>query len=107
MSADLGSVMLGVTNGINAFTVFLPKLSDVRKAGNADPDVIGDVRMGEVAAVTLTMGIGAISSMMTQSSLPTYIALLVCVVLVFLYEAALRGDRPFSPKNVGGFDATE
>lgn len=105
MSADFGATMLGVTSGISSFTTFLPSLSEVRKASADDPQMVGDVRMGEVASITLTMGIGAISSALTRSALPTYVAFLVCLVLVILYETALRGNSPFSPRSINA--ATE
>lgn len=102
MPADpsvIGPATLGVTQGISAFTTFLPKLSDVRKAGPTDIDIAADVRLGEVAAVTLTIGIGVITSSLTGSPVPAYTALLMCLVLVCLYESTLRADRPFEPKS--------
>lgn len=88
--------MLGVTAGINTFANFLPKFSDIRKADPVNnPDIAADVRMGELAGVTLTMGIGVIASSLTRSSVPTFTALVMCVFLVGVYESALRADRPF------------
>lgn len=96
MSDLFGPAMLGVTAGINTFASMLPKLTDIRKADPVNnPDVAADVRMGEVAGVTLTMGIGVIASSLTRSSVPTFTALVMCVILVGVYESALRADRPF------------
>lgn len=93
-----GPAMLGVTQSITAFTTLLPNLSDVRKADPTDASFAADVRMGEVGAVALTIGVGAIASSLTGSSIPVGTSLFMCIVLLTVYESALRGDRPFEPK---------
>jgi hypothetical protein len=96
MSDMFGPAMIGVTSGIQAFQNLLPKLSDVRKADPVNnPDIAADVRMGEIGGVALTLGIGVISSSLTKSPLPTMTALMMCIVLVAVYESALRANRPF------------
>lgn len=97
MSTDIfGPAMLGVTTGIQAFQGLLPRISDIRRADpQNNPDVAADVRLGEVAGVTLTMGIGIIASSLTGSSIPAFTALLMCLILVCIYESTLRADRPF------------
>lgn len=95
-----GAATLGITQGIGAFQFFLPRLSDVRKGGMDDPELVGDVRMGEVAAITLCVGVGAIVSSLTGSTVPVIVSIVVSAILICLYEAALRGDRPFEPKGV-------
>jgi len=96
MTDVYGPAMLGVTTGLGAFMAMLPKLSDIRRANmETDPAIAADVRMGEVAGVTLTMGIGLISSSLARSPIPTYTALIMSVILVGVYESALRSNRPF------------
>lgn len=91
-----GPAMLAVTTGIQAFQGMLPRISDIRRAdAMGDPGIAADVRMGEVAGVTLTMGIGIIASSLTGSAVPAFTALLMCFILVMLYESTLRADRPF------------
>lgn len=95
----IGPATLGVTQGISAFVTFLPKLSEVRKANvEVNTDTAADVRLGEIAAVTLTLGIGVITSSLTGSPVPAYTAVFMCAVLVTLYECTLRADRPLEPK---------
>ena len=90
-----GPASLAMTQGITAFYTFLPKFSDVRKNDPSNnPDFAADVRMGEVAAVTVTMGIGLIASSITGSSAPAIVAAITCGVLIFLYESTLRAQRP-------------
>lgn len=100
MPSDIiGPASLAVSQGFSAFQFFLPKLSEVRRANvDTNPDIVGDVRLGEVAAFTLTLGVGAIVSSLTGSAVPAFVALLIGAMLVFVYEAALRGDKPLNPK---------
>lgn len=93
-----GPAMLGVTQGITAFTTLIPPLADIRKADPSDASFAADVRMGEVGAVTLTLGIGVISSSLTGSPIPAGTAVLMCAILLCVYESALKGDRPFEAK---------
>lgn len=94
-----GTALLSVTQGVASFGAFLPKISEVRRADPANnPDVAADVRMGEVAAATLTLGIGAIASSLTGSMVPAVTALLMAIILISLYESTLRTYKPFEPK---------
>jgi hypothetical protein len=94
----LGAATIGMSQGLSAFTTFLPKLSDVRKADyQTNPELVGDVRYGEVAASAITIGIGAIVSSLTGSPIPAFVSVLICVVLIVVYESALKGNRPFEP----------
>lgn len=91
-----GPAVLSVTTSIQAFYTLLPKLSEVRKADPVgNPDIAADVRMGEVGAVALTLGVGAIASSLTGSSLPAVTGLAMALILVGVYEATLRAHRPF------------
>ncbi len=96
MSDLFGPAMLSVTTGVQAFYTLLPKLSEIRKADPVNnPDIAADVRMGEVGAVALTLGVGAIASSLTRSPLPAITGLVMAVVLVGVYETALRSHSPF------------
>lgn len=99
-SEILGPTALAITQGVSGFQTFLPKLSDVRKANaSVDLDMVGDVRLGEVAATALCIGVGAIVSSLTGSPIPTFVAALVSAVLICVYETALRADRLMEPKS--------
>lgn len=96
-----GPATLGITQGVTAFNVFLPKFTDIRKADPANnPEFAADVRMGEVAAATVTIGIGMIASSITGSSVPTVTAVVVVLMLVVLYESTLKANRPFERGSV-------
>lgn len=99
MSEVLGPASLAAGQAISSFTTFLPKLSDVRSSNAAaEPGMVGDVRLGEVAASAVTLGIGIIASSLSGSSIPMYAAAFVALILIVVYETALRGDGLFEPK---------
>jgi hypothetical protein len=94
---DLGAATIALGQTVGAFQFFLPRLSDVRKSTMDDVDMVGDVRMGEVAASALCIGIGAMVSSLSGSPYPALVSVLTAGVLVVLYETALRGNKPMNP----------
>jgi hypothetical protein len=97
----LGPATLAISSGVSAFQSFLPKLSEIRKASPSDdPSFAADVRMGEVAAVAVTVGVGAVASSLTGSPTPAVVAVVIAVGLVVMYESTLNADRPMEPKGL-------
>jgi hypothetical protein len=95
----IGPATLSITQAVSAFHSFLPPFADIRKQHPADnPAFAADVRMGEIASVTVTLGIGLIASSLTGSPMPAYTALVMSAILVTLYESTLRSNRPCEPK---------
>lgn len=95
----IGPSTLAISQAIGSFNAFLPKLAEIRKATPADdPSFAADVRTGEVAAVALTVAVGAIVSSLTGSHTPAVVSVVCAVGLVVLYESTLRADRPMEPK---------
>lgn len=97
MGDVLGPASIALGQGIGAFQFFLPKLSDVRRASQNDVDMVGDVRLGEVAAIAVCTAVGAITSSLARSMVPMVVAIITSTVIVCVYETALRGDRPGNP----------
>lgn len=103
-----GPAALTVTQGVGAFALFLPRFTDVRRNNPKDnPDFAGDVRTGEIAAATITLGVGAIASYFTGSSAPVITALFIVFVMIFVYESTLRTVAPFEgkPLTLGSLNA--
>ena len=90
----IGPSTLAITQAISAFNTFLPPLSDVRKHDTTDTEFAADVRLGEIAATALTIGVGAVVTALTGSNVPVLIAALLAGGLVWLYESTLRIVRP-------------
>ena len=92
-----GPASMVLSQTISSFQSFLPSLSDVRKASPDDSDIAGDVRLGEIAATALAVGIGAIASSLVGDPTPAVISAIMAVALICVYETALRGNRPMDP----------
>lgn len=86
----IGPATLSITQAIGSFSTFLPSLADIRKEDGSNPELINDVRVGEVAAVAVTVGVGAIVSSLTGSPVPAVVAVVVALGLVLMYEATLN-----------------
>ena len=86
----IGAATLSMTQSLTLFHQFLPTFADISKADpQVDKAVVRDVRLGELAAVLMTLGIGGMTSALTGSSVPAVVALITAGGLVMLYEAAL------------------
>lgn len=91
-----GPAAMAVTQGIVAFNIFLPRITEVRRNNPKDnPDFAADVRTGETAAAAVTLGVGAIASYFTGSPAPVLTAMFIVLVFVFVYESTLRTMAPF------------
>lgn len=86
----LGSSSLAISQSVIAFTAFLPNFVEV---GRSDKDAItGDVRLGEAAAVVISLSIGALLSWLNGDKTPFFISAIMAFVLIAMYEAALRKE---------------
>ncbi len=86
----LGSASLAVGQTVGSFSVFLPRFSEVRQASPGDEGTRKDVRLGQVAAFTVSVGIGLILSQISGQPEPAMVSLVMALVIVALYEKALR-----------------
>lgn len=89
----LSTSTLAMTTSLGAFYHMLPPISEVRKNSAANPEFAADVRVGEVAASVIALGIGAIASSLSQSNAPIVTSLILAGSLVALYEITLRTER--------------
>lgn len=83
----------GFASGI--FSTMMPKLSEIRANQEAGSSTAADTRTGEIAASTLIIGVGAISAYFAKDGAPLYLAVLIVVLMVAVYEWTLRANRPF------------
>jgi len=100
MSENIGVATLALTQGIASFTYFLPKLTDVRRATQRDPEAVADIRTGEAGGVVVAFGVGMVCSALTKSALPAAVSLVTAAMIVCLYESVLRAE-PVSSSVVG------
>lgn len=95
-----GAASMVLGQSISSFIQLLPPLADVRKADKNDPNIAGDVRLGEVAAATIAIGVGAIASSLLGDPTPVFVAAIMALALICIWETALRGNRPMDPPRV-------
>lgn len=87
---SLGPATIAIGQAVGAFTAFLPNFVEV---GKADKDTVkGEVRLGEIAAVSIAGGIGVLLSWLTGSTVPLVVSLLISALLVTMYEIAMRKE---------------
>lgn len=98
MAVD-GSIMAAATvslgQSVSAYSFFLPPLREVRQAPVHDSTMRGDVRMGQVAAGIVSVGVGVMLSYLVGSAIPLAVAVLTAVMVAVIYETALGGERIF------------
>lgn len=93
----LGPATLSISQSVGLFQAFLPRFTDVRRTiPSTDPATTRDVRMGEIAAASLAIGIGAVVSNLTGSPVPIVISMVCSAGLIVLYESALRSPGEVS-----------
>lgn len=90
--ADIGSASIGIGQTVGVFLAFLPGLDKVRKESK-DSDTAKDVRNGEVMAIVVSVGVGAVISSLTKSPTPLYASVAVALLLVVVYEYTLRQNE--------------
>src|SRR3546814_5781067 len=78
----LGPASLALGNTVNSFGVFLPKLTDVRRASRGDDSMRKDVRLGQIGAVSVAMGFGIILSSLSGSPVPVYVWFSMSAVII-------------------------
>lgn len=84
------AILLSVSQSVVVFTALLPPFAEVRKADKTDQDMMNDVRLGELAASALVIGIGMIASGVAGSPAPVLASAVCAVALVGMYEGVLR-----------------
>jgi hypothetical protein len=87
----VGMATLCMTQSMALFSQFLPRFQEISTADPAkDEGMVRDVRMGELAAVLTTLGIGGMTSALSGSSTPAVVAAITAGGLILLYEYALQ-----------------
>lgn len=90
----IGPATLSLTSALGLFQGFLPSFAEIAATNPEDnPEMVSKVRMGELGATVLALGVGGIMSALTGSPVPSYVAITSIVILVFMYESALRKRR--------------
>jgi uncharacterized membrane protein len=89
-STIASTALLSLTSSIGIFNSLCPPLHDVRRATPADNGMVNDVRVAEIAAVSLTVAIGLTGSGLVKSPVPAVLSIVAAGALVVMYESVLR-----------------
>jgi hypothetical protein len=89
----LSSASIAIGQTVFTYSYFMPPLRDVRKADRGDPDMRGDVLLGQLAAGSVSMSVGMMLTWMTGSRAPVMTTLFIAFVIGVLYQYALNGTR--------------
>jgi len=91
MNGEIASVsLLAITSSISIFNSLCPPLHEVRQATGNNATVTNDVRVAEIAAVSLTVAIGLTGSGLTKSPVPAMLSIIAAGALVVMYESVLK-----------------
>lgn len=87
-----GLATISMTMSLTASQAFIPTLAEVRKGSADNPVFAGDVRLGEVATLLVSVGSGIVASSISGSYVPAVVGIVVGLGLVALYESALQTE---------------
>lgn len=89
-ASGIGAATLSLGQTVTAYSFFLPRLQDVRRAGPNDPDIRSDVLLGQASAGALSIATGVLLSWMSGSPYPMYTTIFIAAVIALAYQIALR-----------------
>jgi uncharacterized membrane protein len=90
----MGLAAIALGQSFSQFNAYMPSLQEVRKGDPGNGELVGDVRAGEVASLVGSLLVGLIVTWITGDPTPAYVSVLVCGVMVVMYEYILRAQRP-------------
>jgi hypothetical protein len=85
----IGGILAAVESA-HFYSAFLPSIMTIRKFGR-DAEALQALRQGQVIATVATVLLGAVVAAYVQHSAPLVIAVVFAVLMVAVYEAAIKG----------------
>jgi hypothetical protein len=90
MNKDIASAtLMGITTSVGLYTAFLPKITEIRNTSPVSSEADA-IRLGELAAGALTIGVGLTASSMTRSPYPFVLSIVAALAMVCMYETVLN-----------------
>jgi hypothetical protein len=84
----VSSIAIGQT--VSAYQFFLPPLREVRQAGPDDATMRSDVYVGQMAAGSVSVGVGVMLSFLTGSKLPAFVSAFIALIIAAIYHYTLK-----------------
>lgn len=91
--ADVGLALLAAGEVPNFLAGMLPSLMTIQRFGADDQDRAA-LRRGELAGSALALSVGIGAALAANNPVPAYATAIVLVVMLALYEHAIRNPRP-------------
>lgn len=88
---ELALVMLGMTQAVALYGIFMPSVSSVRHAQVGD-NTHKDMIVGEIGASVIAVSLGIVGSLIGESPLPFIFSVLVASLIIAAYEWSLRSS---------------
>lgn len=92
-ATTVGLMLLAASEVPNFLAGMLPSLMTIKRFGATEEDR-ATLRRGEVAGSALALAVGAGASLVAGSPLPLAATLAILVVMLWLYEDAIRNPHP-------------
>lgn len=93
---ELALVMLGMTQAVALYGIFMPNIADVRDAHVGD-ETHKDMIVGEIGGSGLVLSFGIIGTIIADSPLPLIFSVLVATLMLAVYEWSLRSGFAGQP----------
>lgn len=98
--------MLGAVESAHFYSAALPSIMTIRKFSEDEADLQA-IRQGEAIATGMSIALGWILSELTDSYLPLAMAMGMAVLMIAMYEFAVRGKMDAGTlKNAGTIAAS-
>jgi hypothetical protein len=91
-SAEIGLVMLVAAEAPQAYSAFLPSIMTIRTFVD-DPNAVEAIREGEIFGTAFVLLIAGAGTLLVDNVWPLAVGVGTAVVMVAIYEHALRGRR--------------
>lgn len=89
----IAAATFAMGQAVAAYSYFLPNLAEVRKSSADDPNMLGDVYLGQIAAGGVSIGIAGMLAWLTGSPVPAYAAVFIALIIGAIYHYAMSAHE--------------
>jgi len=86
----VGAASIAIGQSVASYQFFLPRLAEVREAEPDDPNMRSNVYLGQVAAASVSISVGVMLSMLTDSKIPLVTSVFIALVIAGMYHYAMN-----------------
>lgn len=86
----VGAASIAIGQSVTSYQFFLPRLAEVREADSGDQVMRSNVYTGQVAAAAVSISVGVMLSMLTDSKIPLFTSVFIALIIAGMYHYALN-----------------